>query len=380
MKRVKFVIAPDSFKECVDSFIASKAIKEGVSKIFKNAEFELIPMADGGEGTVEVIINAQKGEFIKVKVFGPLGEKIEAKYGYIEKQKKAVIEIAQACGLNLVKKEKRNPLYTTTYGVGEIIIDALNRGAKHFIIGIGGSATNDGGFGMLKALGANAYDSEGKEVGLGGKELDKIRSIDLSKIDHRLKDVILEIACDVENPFIGDNGATKTFGMQKGADGSMLEELENGMINYAKVIKENYGLDISNMPKAGAAGGIGGAFLLLGGDLIKGIEMVLEHTKFEERAKDANYIFTGEGSIDSQTKYGKTISGIATVAKKYNIPTFVLAGKVGEDIDDLYDMGVTSVFGITDRPKNLEESLKDGYNSIKKASENVARLLYSFYN
>lgn len=379
MKKVKFVIAPDSFKESVDAFKSSNAIKEGISKIFKNAEFDLVPMADGGEGTSDVIISAQKGEFKKVRLLGPLGEEIEAKYGYIEKEKKAVIEIAEACGLNLVEREKRNPLYTTTYGVGEVILDALDRGANHFIIGLGGSATNDGGFGMLKALGATARDSEGKDVGLGGGELAKINSIDLSKLDSRLKNVTIEVACDVENTFIGDNGATKTFGMQKGAYGSILEELESGMINYAKVIKENYGLDISNMPKSGAAGGLGGAFLLLGGNLLKGIELVLKHTKFEERAKDADYIITGEGSIDSQTKYGKTIAGIATVAKKYNIPTIVLAGKVGDDIEELYDIGITSVFGIIDKPKDLEEALKDGYNSIKKTSENVARLLYSFY-
>lgn len=380
MKRVKFVIAPDSFKESLDAFEASNAIKEGIQKIFKNAEFELIPMADGGEGTSEVIINAQNGEFRKVKVTGPLGEEIEAKYGYILKEKKAVIEVAAACGLNLVEKEKRNPLYTTTYGVGEMIIDALNNGVEHFIIGLGGTSTNDGGLGMLQALGAKAYDYNGNEIGRGGKELVKVERLDLLSLDSRLKDVNIEVACDVENPLIGDHGATRTFAPQKGADSNILEQLEIGMTNYAEVIKKTYNLDVANMPKAGAAGGLGGAFLLLGCKLIKGIDLVLKHTKFEEKIKDANYIFTGEGSVDSQTQYGKTIAGIANIVKRYNIPIIVLAGKVGDDIEELYDLGITSVFGIVDRPKILEEALKDGYDSLKKTSENIARLLGNTHN
>ena len=332
-----------------------------------------------GEGTSEVIIYSQKGEFKNIRVTGPLGEKIEVKYGYIERDKKAVIEIAAACGLQLVKRELRNPLYTTTYGVGEIILDALDNGAKEFIIGLGGSATNDGGFGMLKALGARAYDIDGKDIGLGGKELAKINGIDLSNLDSRLKNATIEVACDVENPLIGMEGATYIFGPQKGANSEILEELELGMVNYAEVVKKTCNIDIAKMPKAGAAGGLGGAFLLLGCNLIKGIDMVLKHTDFEEKIKDADYIFTGEVSIDAQTKYGKTIAGIAKVASKYNIPIIVLAGKVSDDIDELYPIGVTAVFGITDRPKGLDEALKDGYNSIRKTSENVARLIGRLY-
>lgn len=281
MNKVKFVIAPDSFKESLDAFEASNAIKEGIQKVFKNAEFELIPMADGGEGTSKVIINAQNGEFRKVKVTDPLGKEIEAKYGYISKEKKAVIEVASACGLHLVEKERRNPLYTTTYGVGEMILDALNNGAKHFVIGLGGTSTNDGGLGMLQALGAKAYDYNGNEVGRGGMELVKVERLDLSSLDSRLKDVSIEVACDVENPLIGEHGATRTFGSQKGADSSTLEQLEIGMIKYADVIKKTYNLDVANMPKAGAAGGLGAAFLLLGCKLIKGIDLVLKHTEFD---------------------------------------------------------------------------------------------------
>lgn len=375
MMKHKFIIAPDSFKESLDGFEAAKAMKEGIEKVFKDSEFEIIPMADGGEGTSEVIIKAQKGEFKKVKVKGPLGEEIKCQYGYISKEKKAVIEIAAACGLHLVNKKNRNPLYTTTYGVGEMILDALNNGAKHIIIGLGGSSTNDGGLGMLQALGGKAYDGNGKEIGLGGKELAHIAGLDLSKLDSRLKNVCIEVACDVENPLTGDKGATYTFAPQKGADSNILEELEKGMDNYSKVVKRTCGLDIANMPKAGAAGGLGGAFLLLGCELKRGVEIVSKHTGLEEKIKNADFVFTGEGSIDSQTKYGKTIAGIASLAQKYNVPTIVLAGKVGDDIGELYNIGVTAVFGIVDRPKSLEEALDEGYNSVKKTSENIARLL-----
>lgn len=375
MKKIKFVVAPDSFKESLSAFEAAKAMKDGIKKVFKDSNIELIPMADGGEGTLEVIINSQKGEMKNLNVTGPLGEKVQAKYGYIEKDKKAVIEVAKACGLELIDIEKRNPLITTTYGVGEMILHALDNGAKHLIVGLGGSATNDGGFGMLNALGAKAYDIDGKEIGYGGKELSKMDRIDLSNIDKRLKEVSLEVACDVDNPLIGKNGATYVFGPQKGADNESLKLLEDGMTNYSKVVKENCDLDIANTPKAGAAGGLGGAFLILGAELVKGIEMILRHTKFEDNIKDADYIFTGEGSIDSQTKYGKTIAGISEIAKVHNVPVIVLAGKVNDDINELYSIGITAVFGIIDRPKGLNEALKDGYNSIKKTSENIARIL-----
>lgn len=379
MKKLKFVIAPDSFKESVSGFEASLAMKSGIKSILKDAEFDLIPMADGGEGTSEVIVNAQKGEFRKIIVKGPLGEKIEARYGWLIKEKKAIIEVAEACGLHLVEKSKRNPMNTTTVGVGEMILDALDKGVDHLIIGLGGSSTNDGGLGMLQALGVIALGADGTELGLGGKELIKIHKLDISKMDSRLKKISIEVACDVQNPFVGEKGATKIFGPQKGAKGEIADELELGMINFAKVLEEAFDIDISNIPKTGAAGGLGGAFFLLNGSLIRGVDLVIKHTKFEERIKDADFIITGEGSIDSQTKYGKTIVGIAHIAKKYNIPIIVLAGKVGDDIEELYSMGVTSVFGIVDKPKNLEEALKDGYNSIKKASENIARLIKILY-
>lgn len=375
LKKLKFVIAPDSYKESLSAFEAAEAMKSGLKKVFEDAEYELIPLADGGEGTSEVLVYSEKGEFRNIEVTGPLGDRLEAKYGLFQKEKKAIIEVASACGLHLVEDSKRNPLFTTTYGVGEMILDALDNGVVTLIIGLGGSSTNDGGLGMLQALGVKAFDREGYEVGFGGKELIKIARVDISNLDKRLCNVNIEVACDVENPLIGEKGATRTFGPQKGATEEIAEELENGMKNYAQVLSKDCKVELSNTPKSGAAGGLGGAFILLGAKLINGIELVLKHTKFEEKIIDSDYIFTGEGSIDGQTKFGKTLSGIASIAKRHNIPVIALGGKVGDDIEELYPMGITSVFGIIDKPKNLKEALKDGYSSIEKTSENVGRLL-----
>lgn len=377
MYKPKFIVAPDSFKESLSAFEAAEAMKKGIKKVIDYCEIEMLPMADGGEGTLEVIINAQKGEIKEVSVTGPLGEKISAQYGFILKDRIAVIEIAKVCGMQKVNISHRNPLNTTSYGVGELITAALDNGAKHFIIGLGGSATNDGGFGMLNALGVKAFDKKGQEIGLGGKELININYMDFTGLDCRLKDIVIEVACDVQNPLTGANGATYFFGPQKGADSRTLKLLEAGMINYSEVVKKTCNIDIADMPKAGAAGGLGAAFILLGGNLISGVEMVLKHTDFENKIKNADYIFTGEGSIDYQTKYGKTIAGIAGIGKKYNIPVIVIAGKVADDIEELYKIGISAVFGIIDKPKNLDEALKDGYKAIVKTSENITRLLKS---
>ncbi|MDD3224306.1 MAG: glycerate kinase [Clostridium sp.] len=376
MKKIKFIVAPDSFKESLSAFQAASAIKEGISEAYEgHCIVETIPMADGGEGTSDVIINANNGTFVKVNIKGPLGEKIEGKYGFIEKDKKAVMEVASACGLYLLEEDKKNPLNTTSFGVGEMIIDALNKGAKHIIVGLGGSSTNDGGLGMLEALGAKAYDTDGNEVGPFGRDLINVKRIDLSKIDRRIKNVKIEVACDVENPLLGKTGATYIFGPQKGADEDTLLKLEGGMQNYVRAIKEASEIEISNIPKTGAAGGLGAAFLILGGKLVKGIDMVLKHTDFENKIEDANYIFTGEGSVDGQTKYGKTIAGIAKFAKKKSIPVIVLCGKSGKDVDELYKMGVTCIFTIIDRPESIETALKEGYENLRRTSLNVAKVL-----
>lgn len=371
----KIVIAPDSFKESLTAKEAAEAIKEGLSKVINNCCFEIIPMADGGEGTSEVIVEANNGEMNEIEITGPLGDKVKGKYGYIEKDNLAVIEVAEACGLHLVPRGQRNPEITTTYGVGELIKAALDKGAKNFVIGLGGSATNDGGFGMLQALGVSGRDINNNEIKFGGIELIKLKSINFEKIDERIKLCNIRVACDVENPLVGEFGATKTFGPQKGADIEQLEKLEKALIHYGNLVKEATGLDVNNTNKAGAAGGLGAAFMLLNAKLERGIDMVLECTHFEERVKDADYIFTGEGSIDTQTKFGKTISGIAKIAKKHNIPLIALGGRVTDDAKELYDIGVTALFCIMDSVKTLDKALEDSYKSTAKVSENIGKLL-----
>jgi glycerate 2-kinase len=371
----KIVIAPDSFKESLTAKEAAEAIREGLSKIINNCHFELIPMADGGEGTSEVIAQANNGKINEVEITGPLGYKVKGKYGYIEKDNLAVIEVSQACGIDLVPKHERNPEITTTYGVGELIKAALDKGARNFLIGLGGSATNDGGFGMLQALGACGRDINNNEIKFGGIELRNLKYINFENLDERIKECNIKVACDVENPLVGEFGATKIFGAQKGGNSDQLENLEKALIHYGNLVKKATGLDVNNTKKAGAAGGLGAAFMILNAKLEKGIDIVLEYTHFEERAKDADYIFTGEGSIDAQTKFGKTISGVAKISKKYNIPLIALGGRVTDDASELYDIGVTSLFCIMDSVKTLDRARKDGYHSIVKVSENIARIL-----
>lgn len=371
----KIVIAPDSFKESLTAKEAAEAIKEGLSKVINNCCFEVIPMADGGEGTSEVIVEANNGEMNEIEITGPLGYKVKGKFWYIEKDKLAVIEVAEGCGLHLVPRDERNPEITTTYGVGELVKAALDKGATNFIIGLGGSATNDGGFGMLQALGVSGKDADNNEIKLGGAELIKLKAINFENLDKRIKHCNIRVACDVENPLVGDLGATKIFGPQKGASLEQIENLEKALTHYGNLVKEATGLEVNNTNKAGAAGGLGAAFMLLNAKLEKGIDIVLEYTHFKKRVKDADYIFTGEGSIDGQTKFGKTISGIAKVAKKHNIPLIALGGRVTDDADELYDIGVTSIFCIIDSVKTLEEALEDGYKSIVKVAENIGRIL-----
>ena len=306
---------------------------------------------------------------------GPLYYQVKAKFAYIEKDKLAIIEVAQACGIHLVPRDKRNPEITTTYGVGELIKAALDKGARSIIIGLGGSATNDGGFGMLQALGVCGKDINNKEIKFGGIELTKLKAISFQNLDKRIKQCNIRVACDVENPLVGDLGATKVFGIQKGASTDQIEKLEKALIHYGNLIEESIGLNVNKTKKAGAAGGLGAAFMILNAKLEKGVDMILEYTNFEERAKDADYIFTGEGSIDAQTKLGKTISGIARISKKYDIPLIALGGKVTDDAGELYDIGVTALFSIMDSVKTLEEALENSYGLLRKVAENIGRLL-----
>ncbi|MBU3104957.1 glycerate kinase family protein [Clostridium gasigenes] len=373
---MKFILAPDSFKESMSSKEACDAMERGIKKIIPEAECIKVPMADGGEGTVEALIGATNGTFHKVNVIAPLGNKVEAVFGILGNKKTAVIEMASASGIQLVKREERNPLITTTFGTGQLIKAALDLGVKHIVVGIGGSATNDGGAGMIQALGGKLLDRKGEEISFGGGALGNLDRIDISELDLRLKDTVIEVACDVTNPLVGETGASAVFGPQKGATEEMVKELDNNLLHFSRIIKETLGKDVAYIEGAGAAGGLGAALLsFLNAELKRGIDLIINHTELKEKIKGANFVFTGEGAIDNQTIYGKTPMGVAKVAKEQGVKTIAFAGKVGEGVDNLYAIGITSIFSIMQGVSNLDNALKDGKENLELAVENVVRLM-----
>lgn len=376
---MKFVLAPDSFKESMSAKKAGLAMQKGILRIFPDAECEIVPMADGGEGTVESLVSMDNGEIIKTEVIGPLGKMVIAEYGLLAEGKTAVIEMASASGLELIKPEERNPLVTTSYGTGELIKHALDKGISRLLIGIGGSATNDGGAGMLQALGVSFKDKAGNELSWGGGALNELESIDISGLDERLKSVQIDVACDVTNPLVGVNGASAIFGPQKGADSEMVKLLDQNLTHYAAKIEQKLGKDIAYTEGAGAAGGLGaGLMAFLNANLRKGIELVIEYTKLEDRVKGADFVFTGEGSIDGQTLFGKTPFGVASIANKYSIPLIAFAGKVGKDVEPLYENGFAAIIGILKSVSTLEEALDSGEENLAFAAENICRVMNLF--
>ena len=374
---MKFVLAPDSFKESITAKEACDAMERAIKKVVKDVECIKVPMADGGEGTVEALVGATNGKLVDIFVTPPIGKgKVKATYGILGNGEKAIIEMASASGIQLVKREERNPLIATTFGTGELILDAIEKGVKHILIGIGGSATNDGGAGMIQALGGHLLDKDGNELAFGGLALSKLHKIDLSNIDKRLERITFEAACDVRNPLIGETGASRIFGPQKGATEEMVLVLDKALENYASIIKKDLGKEVTYVEGAGAAGGLGAALLaFLNAKLSRGIELIIEHTELEEKIKGADFVFTGEGGIDSQTIFGKTPMGVATVAKRQGVKTIAFAGKVEAGSENLYDVGITSIFGILRGVTSLDEALKDGIKNLEKTVENVVRIL-----
>lgn len=373
---MKFILAPDSFKESMTAKEACISMENGIRKVFKDATCIHVPMADGGEGTVDALIESTNGNLHEVEVTAPLGNKVKAKFGILGDGKTAVIEMAEASGIHLVKLEDRNPLLTTTFGTGELIKYALDMNIERIIIGLGGSATNDGGVGMLQALGASFKDSDGKEIAFGGGVLKDLCTIDLSGFDKRIYDVKIEVACDVKNPLTGENGASFVFGAQKGGNKETLEELDSNLKHYAEVVKRDMGKEIDKVEGAGAAGGLGAALIgFCNGKLESGIDLVIKYSDLEDKVRKADFVFTGEGSIDFQTKFGKTPIGVAKIAKKYNIPVIAFGGRIGEGIDELYSLGIDSVIGITPGVISLDEALSKGKDNLEISAENVDRIL-----
>ena len=379
-----FVLAPDSFKESMTAEQACQAMQRGIAKVFKDAQFIHVPMADGGEGTVDALLSARQGQKVTVEVAGPFAsQKVQTYLGLIDDGKTAVIEMAMANGIHLIEKSQRNPLLTTTFGTGEMIKHALDLGVSKIIIGLGGSITNDGGVGMAQALGATFYDVEhydtnSSEVALGGGQLKQIQSMDLSRLDARLKQTEIIIASDVNNPLCGENGASHVFGPQKGATSEMVETLDKNLKYFANLVAQEIGTDFQNIAGAGAgaAGGLGfGLMAFAGAKIRSGIEIVIKETKLAEHIAQADYVFTGEGGIDFQTKFGKTPFGVAQVAKRLNKPVICCAGYIGEGIEELYDEGFSAIFGIVDGACDLQTALKNGQKNLEKTCENIARIL-----
>ncbi|MGE8079935.1 glycerate kinase [Peribacillus loiseleuriae] len=374
---MKIVIAPDSFKGSLSAVEAAISIEKGVKKAFPNIETVILPIADGGEGTMETLIVATGGSKKRVPVTGPLGKIVEAEYGILGNGETCVIEMASASGIAHVTSDKLNPRLATTYGTGELIKQALDDGYKSFILAIGGSATNDGGAGMLQALGVKLLDEEGKEISFGGAELARINSIDTSGFDKRIKDGKFLIASDVQNPLIGPDGASKVFGPQKGATIDDVKILDRCLAHFANEVEKVTGIHLHNRPGAGAAGGLGGAFqAFFPAETRRGIDIVIEYTKLQQALIGADLVITGEGQVDFQTASGKTPMGVAQAAKSHGVPTIILAGSIGPGIESLYQFGVVSVNSIINQPMMISEALERASELLEHCSEQVIRSFF----
>ena len=377
---MKILIAPDSFKETLTATDAANAIEEGFLDIFPEANILKLPIADGGEGTVDVLVTATQGKYFSTKVSGPTGEYINAKWGMLGNSKTAVIEIAEACGLHLVTLKKRNPMNTSSFGVGELILAATDEGAEHIIIGLGGSATNDGGMGFLKAIGVQFLDSFGKELTGGVESLNTLSDINITSIDSRLKGVSFEIACDVDNPLIGPQGASVIFGSQKGADEKMINQLDNLLSHYSRIASSKLNNNLSMHPGAGAAGGIGYGFLaFLKADQKSGVQIILEKLNFEQHLSTTDLVITGEGRFDSQSLRGKAPMGVIDYARKYKCSIFVIAGSKEDDeiLENKYD--IDKVFSIISKDLSFEQSIANPNDSLMATARKAAQHYKKYY-
>lgn len=369
----KIVIAPDSYKESLSALEVAQAVAAGFREIFPDAEYVLVPVADGGEGTVDAMVAATGGRQERVTVGGPLGEPVEAFYGLTGDGRTAVIEMAAASGLALVPPARRNPLVTSSRGTGELIRAALDAGARRFILGIGGSATNDGGAGMVQALGARLLDAQGRDIGPGGGALAELERIDVSGLDARLAECRIEVACDVDNPLTGARGASAVFGPQKGATPAMVQALDANLARFARIVERDLGVAVEAAPGAGAAGGMGAAMMAFFGATLKpGIEIVTAAVDLGAHVRDADLVITGEGRIDFQTVHGKTPIGVARVARRHGKPVIGIAGSLGADVGVVHEHGIDAVFSVLNKPCTLDEALRDAAANVTLTARNVA--------
>ncbi|MDM4205977.1 glycerate kinase [Klebsiella spallanzanii] len=373
---MKIVIAPDSYKESLSALDVATAIEQGFREVYPDAEYVKLPVADGGEGTVEAMVAATQGCRIEVTVTGPLGEPVEAFYGLSGDKQCAFIEMAAASGLESVPPAQRNPLLTTSWGTGELIRHALDAGVTQIIIGIGGSATNDGGAGMVQALGAKLLTKDNQQIAPGGGALDSLARIDVSELDKRLVGCRIDVACDVTNPLTGPQGATAVFGPQKGATAEMIARLDQALAHFAEIIHRDLDLDVLTLEGGGAAGGMGaGLYAFCGAKLRPGIEIVTDALHLADIVADADLVITGEGRIDSQTIHGKVPVGVARVAKRYNLPVIGIAGSLTADVGVVHQHGLDAVFSVIYSICTLDEALENAAENVRMTARNVAAVL-----
>lgn len=373
---MKIVIAPQAFKGSLHAADVAEAIARGIRQVFPDAQLVLVPIADGGEGTVQALVRSTGGTFQQSRVMGPLGEPVAARWGILGDKRTAVIEMAAASGLPLILREERNPLLTTTYGTGELVSQALNRGIGKLIMGIGGSATNDGGVGMAQALGVHFRDAEGRELPLGAAGLSRLAQIDLSGLDPRVRDIEVEVASDVNNPLCGPNGAASVYGPQKGATPEMVRELDDALAHYADILKRDLGIDIKDMPGAGAAGGLGaGLVAFLHATLHPGVDIVFQALGIDRVLAGADLVITGEGRMDSQDIYGKAPIALAQLAKRRGIPTIAIVGSTGRDYRVVYGHGIDAVIGTVNRPMALDRALAESSRLVTEAAMRAGRMV-----
>ena len=373
---MKIVVAPDSFKGSVSALEAANAMEQGIRRVFPDAIIDKIPMADGGEGTVQSLVDATGGHIQTHRVVAPLENEVDAQFGILAGGETAVIEMASASGLTLVPIDKRNPLRTTTYGTGQLIHAALEAGCRRLIIGIGGSATNDGGVGMAEALGVRLLDADGKQIPRGGAGLGQLASIDITELHPAIAETETVVACDVNNPLTGPNGASHVYGPQKGATPEMIETLDGHLAHFDSVLTRTLGKSFNDVPGAGAAGGLGaGLMAFLNAELQLGVDIMIDAVNLEERVKGASIVFTGEGQLDFQTAFGKTPVGVAKVAKAHNIPVIAIAGGIAEGAEAVYEAGIDAMLGIVQEPMSLDDAVEDAARLIANTAEQAARLV-----
>jgi len=372
---MKIVLAPNAFKGSLTGFQAAEAIKKGIHRVDTGIDVLILPVSDGGDGLVDVLTRNLRGRLYHAKVCGPLFKKTTSQYGYIAEKKTGVVEMATASGLALLKTNQQNPEVTTTYGTGELIRLCLERGAEKIYLGLGGSATCDGGMGAAAALGFRFLDKHGKELQPIGKNLIRLHDIDTENVDSRIKAVRFEAVCDVSNPLTGVNGASYVYSPQKGANQQQIKRLDEGLVNYSEVINKCFAIDVSDLAGGGAAGGLGaGVHTFFGAELRKGIELVLAAIQLKEKAKDADLIITGEGRIDNQTQFDKAPAGVAAVAKELGIPCIALCGAVGENIDSLHEIGIDAVFSLCKGPISLKKAIKESEVLLSQVAEQALKI------